>query len=480
MIFDLFQKFLVLFFCCSIAVFGQSTDNVANIQFNDVAFPIERPFVITVNIPDSDTRPSITFPDIPGFQKKGTSASVTTSEVNGKTTTTQIITQTYQARAPGRYRLLPFTLLINGTAVRSEGAELLVQPSVVGGPGSATALPTLNIPAPHAAFMSLRASQQSIYAGEGVGLTLSFFVADSYPYVLNFVALEKQLQDITKRIRPVNAWEENLNISELKPIPVLVKGKKYREFRLYEAVFFPLSSRPLAIPTVSLQLTQTRPPTQPGSRTVSESVTFASQPLTVAVRPLPPHPLRGRVPVGTFRLLEEADRQRVDVGQSIRYAFTIQGEGNIAALPAPMVLNAAGEADLFPPDERHTLTRSAAGVTGRKTFTYYVVPRQNGPLPLANRLQWIYFDPASARYDTLRPRIRFAVGGSVPDVASLTDNVAVAPDSVETAGGPSLYAGIETMDSTRQPINVAVLIRAVANVLIIMMLMGMIFVFFKK
>lgn len=478
-----FCKLLVLFFCCITAVVGQAVDNVASIELGQTNFLIERPFTISVIIPHSDTRPTVVFPDIAGFLKKGTSVSVTTSEVGGKTLTNQVITQNYQARAPGRFQVPSFTVIVNGEAVLSEGTLLVVRPS------AQTTFPlnaslTAPVPPPNgAAFLSLRTSKSAIYSGEGVGLTVSFFVADNYPYELSFTALDKQLQAITKKIRPANAWEENLSITELTPVSVVIGGKKFREYRLYQSVFYPLSNQGLRLPAVSLWLSR-RPVVGPPAPQ-PETVVFTSKPVAITVRPLPPHPLRGRVPVGLFQLEEGLERQRVGIGQSVRYTFAITGEGNIATLPAPATLSDSTAVDVFPPEERHTVNNEGNQVTGRKTFTYFIVPHHNGVVSLANRFQWIYFDPQTARYDTLRPHLQLKVGGSAE---AMTANAGQPVDLLGTngellkltPGGDSLYAGIEALDSTRQPISIPVLIRSIANVLIVMMLLGMIFVFFKK
>ena len=104
---------------------------------------------------------------------------------------------------------------------------------------------------------------------------------------------------------------------------------------------------------------------------------------------------------------------------------------------------------------------------------------------MANYFQWVYFDPQTARYDTLRPQLQLQVGGNGSSVAT---NAAIASSSVVTngetvPGAPlvnSIYAGIERMDSTRQPVSVSVLIRSVANVLILIMLLGMVLVLVRK
>ena len=466
MILAIFRKFLVLCICLPLYTFAQQTGNKASVSIGETEFLIERPFVITVIVPNADTRPALTFPDIPGFSKKGTSASTTTTEINGRPVVSQVITQAYQARRPGRYRLTPFVLTINDADVPVGGAELTVlasPTSTVPGSNTLTAVPK------NAAFLQLKTDRTTLYAGEGLGMALSFFVTDNYPYVLNFTALDKQLQAITKQIRPVNAWEENWNITSLKPVPVLIGGKKFREYRLYQAMFFPLVSRTFTFPAVSLQLTRQPvigPPTaQP------ESISFTSKPVAIQVRSLPPHPLRGQVPVGLFRLEESLSKARVDAGQSVRYTFAVAGTGNMAALTPP-TLSDSSDVDIFPPEERQTINRINGQISGRKAFSYFLVPHQNGTVPLTNRFRWIYFDPQRARYDTLRPRLSLRVGGH----AEMGIDTALA----NRLASQSLYAGIDRLDSAEQPVAVTDLIRVLANVLIILMLAGIIYVFFKQ
>ncbi|WP_240163611.1 BatD family protein [Spirosoma taeanense] len=451
-------------------------DNTPAIEFSALNFPIERPFTISVSIPDNENRPTILFPDIPGFTKKGTSTSVTTSEVGGETITNQVISQSYQAMAAGRFRLPPFVLIINGVSVRSEGAVLVVRSSAAASAPASSTLTTVAVPPNGAAFLALRTSRSAIYTGEAISLTLAFFVANNYPYELNITNLDKQLQEITRSIRPANAWEENVHSADLKAVEVLVGGKKFREYKLYKAIFFPLAAQPIRLPSVSIRLARPRPVIGPPTAQ-TEYVSFSSKPLTVNVQALPAHPLRGRVPVGSFVLEEKLDRQRVGVGKSVRYSFSIVGEGNIAALPEPDKLDEAGNADIFPPEEQHVINQNGNQVTGSKTFTYFVVPRQNGIISLANRFQWIYFDLQKERYDTLRPKMQLHVGGSAVAQEAAIPEGELAPT---VPSGNSLYAGIDALDSNRQPVSISVLIRAVANVLIVLMLLGIIFVFFKR
>ena len=484
MLLEIFRKFFVLYFYTTLAAFAQVADNTPVIELGQTDFPIERPFTISIIIPNSETRPIIAFPDIAGFSKKGIVTSATQTEVNEKTSISQVITQSYQAQAPGSFRLLPFSIVADGEIIYSEGTTLIVRSSLSSSGPANAAQNKLDVIPNGAAFLSLRASKSTIYTGESVALTLSFFIADNYPYVLNFTALDKQLQEILKKIRPINSWEESLNINELKPVPVVIGAKKFREYRIYQSIFFPLSNQALQLPAVTLQLTRSRPIIGPPSAQ-PEKVLFTSKPLVITVRPLPMHSLRGRIPVGLFRMEEKLERQRVGVGQSVRYTFTVAGEGNIATLPAPSLVDEGTDVDVFPPEERHILSHIGNQVVGRKSFTYFIVPHRNGVIPLANRLRWIYFNPHAARYDTLQPRLQLQVGGqteikannlSIPSELATTNKET---DPAATAGN-SLYAGLAETDSTRQPISISTLIRSVANVLIVIMLLGMLFVFIKK
>ena len=188
----IFRKFLVLFICVPATCLAQIAANSAVIELGPSSFPIERTFTISVILPTSETRPVLTFPDIPGLTKKGILTTVATADNGEKNGTNQIITQNYQAQVAGRFMLAPFTITVNGEVLRSEGAVLVVRPSATVPTGTplGRGVPPLN----GAAFLTMRASKSVIYTGEGVGLTISFFVADNYPYELSFTALDRQLQ----------------------------------------------------------------------------------------------------------------------------------------------------------------------------------------------------------------------------------------------------------------------------------------------
>lgn len=518
----IFQKFLALFFCISLVANGQQNDNDVTIELSATTFSIERPFTISVLVPNSENRPVITFPDITGLTKRGTSTSLANTGTEGATTLSQIITQTYVATQPGTFRLLPFSITVNGMTGRSEGAVLMIRPASVttfsGAGGEAVSALTES----GAAFLTLRTSKTSVFVGEGFALRLSLFVSDAYPFELRFDGVDAQLQTVLKQLRPTNTWEEDAGIKELKGVPVVLNNRKFTEYVIFQGVYFPLSDKPISIPSVALSLIRVkqdgrstdpnvtlsgtapvastagsmvtkRPATTKTSvqTTVAEAmerVIFQARPLAVTVRPLPPHPLRGQVAVGVYQLIETIDQARVPAGKSTRYSVRIEGEGNVASIQAPLWrnLNSATTVsgatpatetgiETLPTGTSQQIDRTGERIIGSRTFNYFLVPRRGGEVDLSTVFRFVYFNLQTAQYDTLKSRMRLRVGEADPIEAAVAVNGAP-----QTNGVDALYAGLNQMDSTEKPLNLTALARAVANVLLVLMILGMIFVFLRK
>ncbi len=492
-------------------VFSQSTENLLVIDHSATDFSIERSFTISLLVPGVDVRPVVAFPDIPGLVKQGISSSSTRTEVASREQTNHLLVQTYLAVRPGIIRVAPFTLAANGQVARASGLVLTVRPgpaAVLAAVQAAARLANANADE-RAAFLQASVGQPAVYPDEGQRVTLSFFVAENYPYELSFQGLETQIAEIVRKIRPLNAWEETENITEIVPRPALLKGRRYVEYRLYAATFFLLNSRaaparPLGLPAVSLTVLRravgpmpigpasgsasapgTFSATSPASATASaEAITFSSEPVPFRVRPLPAPAgssngagQAGQTSVGTFRLTDGLDRGQVLVGQSVRYDIRIEGQGNIAGIQPPQLVQpAATDLTVFPPQVQEQLNRNAAVVSGTKLFRYFLIPTQKGTVVLANRFFWVYFNPRLGQYDTLRPQ---ATLRAVASADGATPGI-VPADTLGGSGRPSIYAGLERISSTEQTVNWPLLIRAMANVLVVVMLLGTLFVFFKR
>lgn len=431
------------------------------------------------------------FPDIVGLTKRGTSTSITTNEVDGQTVVSQVVTQTYMSSQPGMFRLLPFSISVNGITVRSEGAVLVVRAASPPSSGTIGASASFKMPTESgAAFLSLRTDKNSVFVGEGFRLRLSLFVSDAYPFELRFDGVDVQLQAVLKQLRPTNAWEEDAGIRQLKGQPVVINGRPFTEYVIFHKTYFPLSGGIISLPSVGLNIVRVRQNVRSAEANVAEAterIPFLTRPLTIIARPLPPHPLREQVAVGHYRLIERIDRTTVAAGKSIPYTVRIEGVGNIAALQPPLLsrltavtaiestspVTPAG-LDALPAGSSQQINRTGDEVTGYKLFHYFLVPRREGQVALANVFGFVFFNTQTARYDTLLPRVVLRVGEGRQPTALGTGEVPQANAS------DALYAGLNEQDSTRQPVNLVVLTRAIANVLLVLMILGMIFVFLRK
>ncbi|MCY7357784.1 MAG: BatD family protein, partial [Rudanella sp.] len=443
---------------------GQQKDNVVIIELSATTFSIERPFTISVMVENSENRPSIIFPDITGLTKRGTSTSISTTGAGGTTTPVQIITQTYVANQPGTVQLVPFSITVNGVTARSEGAVLMVRPASVTTFGGNEGAPVRGLTESGAAFLTLRTSKKSVFVGEGFALRLSLFVSDSYPFELRFDGVDTQLQAVLKQLRPTNTWEEDAGIRELKGQPVVVNNRKFMEYVIFQGVYFPLSDGSIQLPSVGLTLVRVqqtprqtepvttsatapaattasstigsasaKPPASPKSLAqttateVIERVSFQARSISVSVRPLPSHPLRGRVAVGVYRLVESIDRTVMPAGKSTRYSARIEGEGNVASLQAPLWSGGSSTTTLNPPSPAtetgletlpiktsQQIDRTGEQISGSKTFSYFLVPRRGGKMDLATVFGFVYFNLQTAQYDTLKSRLSLQVGDADP------------------------------------------------------------------
>jgi hypothetical protein len=138
--------------------------------------------------------------------------------------------------------------------------------------------------------------------------------------------------------------------------------------------------------------------------------TFHTKAKVVRVKELPPHPLRDAVAVGDYRLDERIRTTELETGQSSAYEFHIYGEGNISSIEKPRVTR-DGTFEFYEPNVREDVTRQNNRVTGTKSFSYFMIPKEPGKYKLGDYIQWIFFNPSSKKYDTLKSKMVVNVSG---------------------------------------------------------------------
>jgi BatD DUF11 like domain len=421
------------------------------------------------------------FPEITGFRKRGTSSQSQTSIINGQASSSQSMTMTYLPMKQGTYTIPAFKMTVNGQSISSPGKKVKVGPPVQTqrdpyssydpsdffGKNNSTEF----IDIKEDAFLAVSTNKSEVYVGEGFTTSLSFYVADKNRAPLQFYDLAKQLTDILKKIKPATCWEENFDIENVQSETVVINGEYYDQYKLYEATYYPLNTKDIVFPSVGLQLIKfkvAKNPTFFGQNRKEDFKTFYSKAKTIKVKELPPHPLRDKVAVGDYRLEERVSSTALQTGQSFSYDFNIYGEGNISAIEKPMVMK-DGSFEFYEPNIRQDITRQNTRVTGTKSFSYFIIPKEPGDYRMRDLLQWVYFNPTLKKYDTLIARTAVVVSGE-----SLKN------ESIESTDTGSFYDKIGATDNALRTSTDSGWITLVLGIFILVMLAGSAYLVFKK
>lgn len=460
---------LILGFCPSMA--QQPAEKSVSIEMGEKDLSLNQPFILSVVVRNSPSRPSVQFPELPGLEKRSASATSTSNVVNGKTVLIQTISQQYFAKKEGKNVLAPFEVTVDGIKIRSEGATLIFNKvegesiSTENPSGDEEIISSMEELVDGSIFLSVKVSKSIVYVREGFSIRLALYVAKSAPIEMEFYHLDAQLQNILKKIRPATCWEENVGIEEIIQREVSIGGRKFTEYQMYQAMFFPITLQSVSFPAVKLDMMLLE--SLPDGKRNKKVETFYSRPVRVLVKSLPPHPQKDQIAVGSYALKEKLTREQVYSGESLRYMFTIKGDGNIATITPPE-LSESNAFDFYPPDVSQTVQRSYEKVSGEKTFDYYIVARQKGDFRLGKFFQWIYFDPVKAKYDTLRSSEVLEVAGENLQASALSGN-----------GADPVFGNIEELDTNEIYIDYQKIIRNLTNAVVFFLLGAMVWVFRK-
>lgn len=413
------------FVCVSFLLVNFSHAQEVQIELGPDEIGLNETFTIKVILSNDKIKSYDQFPEIPGFQKQGISQSSSMNIINGQMSSSNSIIQYYKPSRKGQFTLGNFSVLINGASFSSPGKRITVGDAVsTQGLGGNAADPFADffgraaeepeyVELEDDAFFSVTVDKKEIFAGEGFNLNLAFYMSEQNQAPFQFYEPGKQLDAVLKKLKPNNAWEENFNITNIEPEIVEINGKRWVRYKVYEASFFPFSEGTIEIPRVPWEMIKykvAKNPTFFGANRQEDFKTFYSNPQTITVKPLPPHPLKNEVSVGVFQLRENISTLEVETGQGFDYNFGINGVGNINSVPAPKRMPGAN-LNTFDPNVRQQINRGYGRVSGIKEFNYFITINEAGEYELEDHFNWIYFDPIRAVYDTLKPQAKIVVSG---------------------------------------------------------------------
>ena len=449
---------LIILFCSLLSIQAQE----ASIKLGGNEIGMNQYFTITIQMQNDRLKQYSEFPTIDGFIKRGTSSSTTTNYVNGRMSSTQSLTQNYQATEKGDFVLKPFSITINDQEVKSGGTTIKVGEPVqrqsrnrsFGHDPFDNIFGNRNQPAEFVdveadAFTALTIDKNEVYVGEGFTATLAFYVAESNRAEMRFYDLSNQITEIVKKVKPSNCWEENFSIDQIVGDPIQINGRGYTRYRIYQTAYYPLTAQDIEFPSVGLKMIKYKVAKNPsffGRNRQEDYETFYSKNKTVKVKELPSHPLRDVVAVGNYRLDEKLSTDNLETGQSFNYDFNIVGEGNISSIEAP-VPPEGDNFDFYAPNVKQNVTRSSGRVRGTKAFDFYGIPNEPGEYELSNLFSWVFFDPTAEKYDTLKSELQLTVTGNSRknlsiasnDLGDFYDRIDQADNSLSSLNGSSWF-----------------------------------------
>jgi hypothetical protein len=465
-----------IFFCFFFSQFAKAQDNDVSVVVGEKNLTLNDPFIVTVVIKyiGEAQIPDCKFPELPNFSKKGLSKSTSRAYISGQPIFTCTITQNYTPKKLGLLKLSPFKINVNGIDLKAEGGLVRVSKSTEGTiPEDKKNVPTTeedllgnneekNEPTKtkEDAFLQLTTSKTNPFVGEGFTVTLAFYVAENNSTEMGFDHNGIQIPEITKKIKPENCWEESFGITELQETQMMLNGKAYTQYKLYQATFYPLNNKTIVFPSVDFHLLK-RIMGKDGEK-ISKTINFSTKPIIVKIKDLPTHPLKQQVSVGSFSIKESLNKTKVTTGKSVQYKITLKGDGYNIKLSE---MKNDSIFDFFAPEIEANIIPDNEKIITTKTFTFQIIPKRAGNFALSKYFKWVYFNVNTAKYDTLRSNLQLKVSGA-------TIQTVDTPPSIV-----SVYDGLQNLDTSQEESNFDKMLRDEANIIIAIMLIGTIFIF---
>ncbi|MEM6298620.1 MAG: hypothetical protein AAF740_08035, partial [Bacteroidota bacterium] len=259
----------------------------------------------------------------------------------------------------------------------------------------------------------LQTNKKDVFLGEELEVTLYFYINRPSTVPLDFPEnIYNQINDLAEELHPVSCWEDRFGIERPIREVITVRGRQYERFRLYRVLLYPFSEQEIVLPSVRLEMLKGSLKGQYNRSRLSprKLETFRSQAVGVKVKPLPQHPLKGEVAVGTFRLSEGISKFYVETGEQLGYSFGVEGHGNLRAAKLPEFLNQEAF-EVYPPKVENLALQRPDGMLRSRVARYSLVPKISGTYEMADLFSWVYFNTDKADYDTLQSSLRFFVEG---------------------------------------------------------------------
>ncbi len=315
------------------------------------------------------------------------------------------------AREPGTYTIGSASVDYKGATVKTEPVKVVVEkgkPAPKAGAAEAGAAQAVgdNI------VLVASADRKRVRLGEQVTVTWKIYyrVATSLSRISKIPTFE-------------GFWGEDFDLpKQVEPPTETLNGKQYRAAVLKRTALFPSQTGRLTVGPMELvaavQLRSQNRSRDPFDQIFNDpffqnfqtvELSFASDPLTITVDPLPSGAPEGfGNAVGRYTFSASVDKNEVKAGDAVTLRMTVNGTGNLKllTLPKPVV---PGDIEAFEPKLTEEISREGGSVSGKKSSEIVLVPRNEGRRVI-DPMRFSYFDPAKNAYVSLSsPRFELKV-----------------------------------------------------------------------
>jgi hypothetical protein len=459
----------LLFFLISKPSFSQVTDTKAIVEVGANKINLNQYFVLSITVKNEENRPKCVFPEINGFKKRSISFATLPNTSNGKTTLDQKVSQEYMPNKTGNYAGQNLKIMVNELSlpvpafnVQVAGADQAESEDNFKDFIDGSAYDFVDVK--DDAFFAITTNKQRLYVGEGFILTIAIYISKSNKAELNFFNENLQLDAVIKKIKPKNCWEENLGITEIKGNKLInIGNKKYFQYKIYQAVYYPFNNQPIVIPSQKWQMQKFKiAKDQDVSKLKKEDYkTYISKLITIKPQPIPKNTKFETDFVGDFYLEEALDNEKVQTGRSFNYNFKIIGNGSLRSIKFKESLSDT----LFEIYEPH-VTQQIINNLPEKSFSFNIVPKFAGKFSLKDHFQIAYFNSRSKTFEKLVATKQIEVLGKDIDI----------DESVVTDEN-DLYENIASLKSDESSFDFRKIILEFSNLLIVSMLFAMVYIF---
>ena len=397
---------------------------------------------------DSANVPEPKLPNMQNFNVYSSGRSQSISIINGKITTSVSFTYILTPRFLGA-QTIPAISVFNGKekaiapelqvtvtkarAAQQQPAQPAARPARPAASRRQTgAAGTARVPI----FIKAETDRKSAYPGEQINVSIKFYT--SVPLSSNPQYVPPAFKNlISEDLPPVRNGETDIN------------GVRYAYSEI-KAAMFALTPGPAEIKsaTVIAQVPADDQidPFDPNffqkfmamSGAQGQSRDFSTEPLSIDIKPLPagaPASFGGAV--GTYSVLASADRSEARTGEAVNFSVTITGSGNLKAVTAPKLPDLA-DFKVFDTMSSLDIRKDGDVISGKKTFTYILVPRAEGRKTVPP-VKFAFFDPRSGAYKELATDpVTLTVEKGAPAGKSLNFTPANAAASAVTQSGSDI------------------------------------------